>query len=219
MAKTTTAATTESAVCRCGCGAPVERTFKQGHDQRLISKLAEDLVYGSIWDGKCMGILKGAQVRADIQERINIVRDRVASGISESLASKFANAASRAWELQKSKDERAAAKAERKAALAAKPAKKTTKAEAADAPKPPRKPMNTKPVATNDDVDAEEEKLATVTPLVGPQPGSSIRVRIGKRVRNATVRGMNQSGKVTAVALQNGKTEVVKTEGQFEVVS
>lgn len=216
MAKTTAATTAEPAVCRCGCGAPVDRMFKQGHDQKLISKLAEDLVYASVWDGKCMGILKGASVRADIQERINLVEARIATGISDSLAAKFVRAAQRAWELEKAKTDRAAVKNERKAAKAAKPApKKVAKAAVAHATAGTAELKLVKPTATNDDVDAEE----AAADASGFKPGDSIRVKIGKRSRNATVRGMNQAGKVTAVALQNGDKEVVKTEGQFEVIN
>jgi sRNA-binding protein len=227
MTETTTAkaaktkAPAETRGCACGCGESVERVFRQGHDQRLISKLASDLVYGDIWNGRCMGILKGAAVRDDIQTRIDTVAEYMRAKLTEGLAAKFEKAAARAWELEKTKDERAAAKAARKAEAAAKPkrAKKdaTPSEEAGDAPKPARKPRNTKPVASNADVDA----LDAVEPEVAvqAQPGQEIRVKIGKRTINATVRGMNQAGKVTAVAYRVGKNEIVKNEGQFEVVS
>ncbi len=209
--------------CKCGCGVEVARSFKQGHDQRLVSDLASDLVRGDVWNGTCMGILKKTQVRADLQEKINLVVERVRAGISDALAAKVERAAHRQWELEKGKSERAAKKAERKVKAAAEAAK-------------PKVKRPTKPVATNADIDAleaaqeaaETEAEAEATPdnvvalptkKVGP--GDAVRVRVGKstRIRNATVRGMNQAGKITAVVLKNGDKELVKTEGEFEIVN
>src|SRR5690349_17291892 len=102
--KTTEPEAPTSAVCKCGCGESVERSFKQGHDQRLISKLASDLVHGDVWGGTAAGILKEKEVRTDIQARINKVRDYMAAKLSEPLALKFENAAHRAWELEKTRD-------------------------------------------------------------------------------------------------------------------
>lgn len=221
-----------ASTCKCGCGESVARQFKQGHDQKLISLMASDIVHGDVWDGTCNGILKGAIRRGDIQEKINVVQERMAKGISEALAAKFVRAAHRTWELEKTRDERAKAKAERKAtkdkratATAKRPANKkvgATKAatpseEAGGEAKPPLKLITTAK-ATNADVDAAEAAVEADTKS-GFQPGDPIRVKVGKRVRNGVVRGMNQAGKVTAVALTTNGREVVKTEGEFEVVN
>jgi hypothetical protein len=208
--------------CACGCGESVARTFKQGHDQVLISKLSSDLVYGDVWGGTAAGILKKTEVGTDIQDRINKVAEYMRAKLTEALATKFENAVARTWELEKSRTERDAAKAARKAEAAAKP-KRATKAatpseEAGDAPKPARKPRNTKPVATNADVDAEEAAADAATN--GHKLGATVKVKIGKaaRLRTATVTGMNQAGKVTAVTIKTGDRETVKTDG-FVVVA
>jgi hypothetical protein len=224
MARTAAAKTTTDANsthgCACGCGETVERVFKQGHDQKLISKLASDLVYGDQWDGSCANILKTkVQRSADIAVRVQTVRDYVAAKLSEPLAEKFVRAATRAWELEKTKDARESAKAERKAAKAAKPtkkaiaARKTAKVEAAVPDEAPASRVGQAVVATatNDDVDAEEAAIAGL--------GAEVRIKVGKRTRTATVRGMNQAGKVTAVAYLVGKNEIVKQDGQFELVT
>lgn len=218
MAKTATTAET-SKTCACGCGEPVVRLFKQGHDQRLVSNLASDLVHMDVWDGKCMGILKGAIVRGDQQEKIDRVTAYVREKISDGLAAKVWSAAMRTWDLQKNKDAKEAAKAERKAAAAAKP-KRTAKAKAAPSEEAgsAREPkLITKAVASNADVDAAE--AAADTNSGGTYTtGQGIRVLIGKRKRNATVHGMNQAGKVTAIALVNGGKEQIKTDG-FQIVN
>lgn len=211
--------------CACGCGESVERVFRQGHDQRLVSKLAQDIVYANVWDGKCLGILKNVDLKADIQVRIDKVSDYVAAKLTEALANKFEKAAARAWELEKTKSERADAKAARKAAADAKPkrarkvaADSSEEAEAA-APKP-RTPRNTKPVATNADIDALE---AQESPEVagGHRLGQEVKVRVGqaKRTRVAKVTGMNQAGKVTAVTVTTNGKDSVKTEDQFTIVN
>lgn len=219
MAKTTTAKTAAadtSKTCACGCGAPVERRFKQGHDQRLVSNLASDLVHADVWDGKCMGILKGAAVRADIQERINTVTRYVRENLTDALATKVYNAAMRAWELEKTRDEKAAAKEAKRKAAADKPkrerksGKATPSEEAGDAPA--ARKLITKATASNDDVDAAEAEMDDNT-AGGLALGSGIRVLIGKRKRNAKVHGMNQAGKVTAIALTTNGKETVRTEG------
>jgi len=230
MAKTTakTEAPTESRGCACGCGESVERTFKQGHDQRLISRLAEDVVYQSVWDGSCLGILKTRLSRqADIQVRINTVRDYVAAKLSEPLAAKFESAVLRAWEQQKNKDAREQTRAARKAENAAKPKKtrKTVAAARTDAATPSEEAGAAAPkrevgkvvtaTASNDDVDAEEAAADASTGLAS---GDSVRIKAGKRTRTAIVHGMNRAGKVTAVRFMNAGKEVIKTEGQFEIV-
>ena len=203
--KAPTAAAAESKQCACGCGEPVVRLFKQGHDQKLVAKFASDLVYMNVWDGRCMGILKVKESRSDIEVKIDTVSAYVSEKLSEALGTKVYKAAMRAWELQKNADERASKRAERTKAAAEK--------------KATRKPRPTKPVATNADVDAVE---ATPSEEAGDAStsglGADIRVRVGKRARTAQVHGMNQAGKVTAIRYKVGNNEITKTEGQFEVL-
>lgn len=202
--------------CACGCGESVERVFRQGHDQRLISILADETVNG----GRCRNILGVTEAKnLDIQDKINKVSAYVADKLSGALATKYENAASRAWELDKNRDEREAAKAARKAEAAAKP-KRTRKAaapsEEAGVAAPARPLSIVKPTATNEDVDADE----TAQDNGALRLGAPVRVKLGnaKRIRNATVTGMNQAGKVTAITVMNGTRETVKTDG-FEVVT
>lgn len=221
----TTAAPEAPRGCACGCGETVERVFKQGHDQRLISHLAQDVVYHSFWDGTCLGILKVTEVkRLDMQDKINKVSAYVSTKLSESLAAKFESAAGRQWELEKSRDEREAAKAARKAENAAKP-KRVRKSATAKAATPseeagdvaPAKPdlKIVKPTASNDDVDAAEAAADEATGFTLGQP---VRVRVGKRTRNAKVTGMNRAGQVSAITYVNAGKDVVKTGDQFEII-
>ena len=89
-----------TSTCACGCGETVERTFKQGHDQRLISLLAQDLVYASVWNGTCAKILKVADRKNDIQDNLDKVSAYISTKLSPGLAAKFESAAHRQWKLQ-----------------------------------------------------------------------------------------------------------------------
>lgn len=238
MAKTATTkpAATETHGCACGCGEPVTRLFKQGHDQRLVSNLASDLVYMDVWDGKCMGILKGAIVRGDQQEKINKVTEYVRAKISDGLAAKVYSAAMRAWDLQKTRDARESKREEArkaKAAAAASKPKRASKANAAasseEAKAAAEPKLITKAAKGMADVDAEEARLEAEergtndgTGPGGPRyaRGVGIRVLIGKRKRNAKVHGMNQSGKVTAITVTtNGKETVIDDPERFSILS
>lgn len=221
--KTKAPADAEPKTCACGCGEPVVRSFKQGHDQRLVAKLARDLVYMDVWDGKCMSILRLKDVRGDQEEKINKVADYVRSKLSDALGEKVYRAAMRTWELEKTRGVRAEKKAAAKAAKADKPKRSrkavtsalrpdtTAASEEATAVKEPK--LITKAAASNDDVDAAEAAMES-----GAALGATVRVKVGRRERNATVHGMNQAGKVTAIRYKVGNNEITKTEGQFEVV-
>ena len=222
--------------CACGCGEKVARTFKQGHDQRLVSNLASDLVYENVWDGRCAGILTADEVKSDIQGRIDKVTAYVRSKLSDPLANKVYNAAMRSWELEKTQGQREEGKAKRKAEAEAKKAAAATKRAAAKkakadeavqkgshvagSPQPSGRPVGkvVTATATNEDVDAEEA-AADAEAVPGFKPGDTVKVKVGKRTRTATVHGMNQAGKVTAVKLLTNGTETIKTEGQFQVVA
>lgn len=227
MATKTTAAKTKTAAapstCACGCGESVVRTFKQGHDQKLVSKLAEDIVYASVWDGACLGILKTRLDRAaDIQDRITKVAEYMRAKLTPALADKFVRAAERQWELEKDKARLEQARAERKLAAANKP-KRTKKAAAVPSeeagatvtPITAAKRATVTATATNDDVDKAEAAADAAQAGLGQK----VKIKAGKRTRNATVTGMNQAGKVTAVTFQNAGKDVVRTEGQFELVT
>lgn len=205
--------------CACGCGESVERTFKQGHDQRLISRLASDLVHGDVWEGTCASILKRGDAKLDIQEKINKVSAYVASKLSPGLAAKFESAAARQWELQKGRNARSEAKAARRAEQANKPkrAKKATPSEeAGDAklatvtPIDMANPPTVKATASNDDVDAAEAGLVSL--------GATVKAKIGRTIKEATVVAMNQSGKATVLEYPGRGGKTARTE-KFEIVN
>ncbi|OLF07762.1 hypothetical protein BLA60_25880 [Actinophytocola xinjiangensis] len=102
---TTTTAVTEAAtprVCACNCGAAVAKKsrFRMGHDQRLVSDLAGQLVYGEDMPEGLVDLLGLGDwdPKADIEDRINIVVHRVAQEFSAGLANKVDSAARRRWE-------------------------------------------------------------------------------------------------------------------------
>lgn len=226
-----------AATCACGCGETVERTFKQGHDQRLISYLASDLVHADVWAGTCANILKKSEVRDDIQARMDKVSKYVAEKLSPGLAAKFVSAAHRQWEAQKNKDAKAAKKPVHKrpqrktsgqkavdAAMAARE-NATPSEEAGDAIVPSaaaRKASEVKnsrvgkvvtPTATNDDVDQAEAEADGKIGL-----GVTVRAKIGRVVKDATVVAMNQSGKATVLEYSGRGGKPARTE-KFEIVN
>lgn len=118
--------------CRCGCNLPTVRPdamFLQGHDQRLVSILAHELIDSNLseWNLELLK-LSNWDERVDIQLRIDKVVAAVARVFSTGLAVKTDSAAMRLWELENKRTEAAARKAERKANKSAAKTK-------ADAPK------------------------------------------------------------------------------------
>lgn len=97
MAKTATEPTAVNE-CRCGCAESVNpnRLFRQGHDQRLISKLAVDVVEG---DGTGLGLIAKRRAKEDIKVRIDAVAEKLGDKTSQALADKFVRAAERRWAL------------------------------------------------------------------------------------------------------------------------
>lgn len=89
-----TATLEKQAVCLCGCGEATNprRDFRQGHDQRLVSMLAEEVVTG---EGNRLGFdaLPEAWTPGDMIERIERARRVVADQFSAGLATKFESAA------------------------------------------------------------------------------------------------------------------------------
>lgn len=184
--------------CACGCGIPVSskaRNFRQGHDQRLVSLLANDLVSGT---GRGLNLLPADAAKNDIQWRIDQVTRVVRERLGVPLGNKVYNAAMRAWELEGKRQKRADAKRDNQTA-------KTQPT--ADELMGPNKPELAERVFAETDPEPEN-----TTKL-----GSPVRVRIGRWTYDATVHGMNQAGRVTAVsyiAKSNGLQKVA-TEGQF----
>lgn len=183
--------------CGCGCGQPVsaKATFRQGHDQALISKLA-------LWTADCnldvvtitrLGLAEDVN-DVDIQTRIDGVSSAVAKLFSPPLASKYYSAAMRRWE-----------KAGRVKAPAA-------------------SPVDVLPVRPPDTEELEKlvRGLASQPEVVNGEMGldAPVRIKVGRWEYNAVVQGMNTAGKVTAVRYYNlsQHKEIVKTEGQFKLV-
>lgn len=217
----------ENPYCADNCGAQTSSprsTFLQGHDQRLISALAELTTYGELttyWIAR-LELSEGVN-DADIQNRINEVSEAVQAKFSGGLASKYVSAAHNRW-----------AKEIRKEDLADRRTKSKTKkaeAEAAaanrEANKPAPKPTPTGKRAARKQV-AGLKKAQAVAPVeaapastVGQETadtagkhlrGAAIRVKVGRWTYDGVVIGMNQTGKVTAVEIldKNGKEKVVE---------
>lgn len=105
--------------CADGCGGRVNSprsTFLQGHDQRLISRLAVEVVEDVELSSFARKLLELDTVEryddaGDIQDRIDRVAAAVIMRFSSGLGFKFESAAHRRWELWTAKGERAAQKA------------------------------------------------------------------------------------------------------------
>lgn len=101
---TTTTKTTETPAarsCGCWCGEPLtgKGTFRQGHDQRLVSRLATELVEGVLSPEakRGLGLAKWDEAD-DIQNRIDELTAAVGRVYSAGLATKVNSAAMRRWE-------------------------------------------------------------------------------------------------------------------------
>jgi hypothetical protein len=101
---TTTKNTTEAPaarLCGCWCGEQLagKSTFRQGHDQRLVSRLAHELVEGVLSPEAQTGLkLMNWEEANDIQHRIDELTAAVGRVYSAGLASKVNSAAMRRWE-------------------------------------------------------------------------------------------------------------------------
>ncbi|HEV7649374.1 MAG TPA: hypothetical protein VGP26_14570 [Actinophytocola sp.] len=104
MKTQTTTETTDPRHCLCGCGDAVtgKSRFRAGHDQRLVSSLATELVDGggsiSAASIELLGVDSGAVVNSDIEDAIRTVVARVGEVLSPGLAAKVDKAARRRWE-------------------------------------------------------------------------------------------------------------------------
>lgn len=202
MAPKTETTPAEPKLCKCGCGATVKSSFAQGHDMRLISQLAENVVNGK--PPTANGALSQAKAKRPVNERIELVAAMLTDRVSEAISAKFENAANRKVAQNTAKAERAAAKPA-KAATKAKPrTKATAKTAVASAPvtavaedaTPDPEPADDSNVAKRGIGPAAGDGLALGAPIV-------IQVR-GRKV-NATVHGMNQAGKVTMAVYSGAK--------------
>jgi hypothetical protein len=194
MPEQATPTTTEFPPCACKCGESTKSTkarFLQGHDAKLISKLAQDVVIGS---GRGLNIIPKARANADIQVRIDEVTEYVRAKLSPALATKFHNAAMTLWANETGRTERAAAKAERASAKASKPARAKAAAKVAG-------PVAVAEVDPADDDNAPSASDVTETPAGGL--GAPVRIRVGRYEYDGTVHGMSQAGKITAVQYTN----------------
>jgi hypothetical protein len=93
--------TTAPKTCGCWCGEPLagKSTFRQGHDQRLVSRLAHELVGGALSPEAKSGLkLTSWDESGDIQDRIDELTAAVGRIYSAGLASKVNSAAMRRWE-------------------------------------------------------------------------------------------------------------------------
>jgi hypothetical protein len=204
MGKAPKATKTETGTdtCRCGCGETVnpKRFFRQGHDQRLISKLAADVVTGT---GTGLGILQSGE--QDIQYRIDRVTEYVSTKLSEALGRKFHSAAMNAWA---NENKRAAKQA---------PVEPTDR----------DRQVAESILALSDQ---DDDNLSAADPRELPDEasetqtnyalGAPVKVKVGRYTYDGFVHGMNQSGKVTAVRYTNkaGKEHTLATPKQINLV-
>lgn len=185
--------------CLCGNGLNHPRSnFLQGHDQRFVGVLAQDAVDGTLTNARVEQLQLPAEVdEQDIQERINLVDSAVTRFFSPALAAKFVSAAHRRWD-KVIRDSQPKGQREPKA--------KTVNVERAVVI---AEDMVTKPPMT---LDQAEQEYAVVL-------GAPIKVKVGRWQYEATVHGMSQAGKVTAVRYESSSgKELVKTEGQFTII-
>ena len=193
--------------CACGCGEMVVRMFKQGHDQRLVSNLAVDLVDGT---GTGLGIIPKKRASDDIQSRIDEVTDYVSKKLSPALAAKVNRAAMVRWD-RALRNKKAA---EAKASKPARATKNPKPAAPVEQPQGPRHPVD--PMAGLDGEPTEDAPLATD----GYGLGAAVKVKVGRYVYDGTVAGMNQAGKVTAVNYVNkaGNERTIQTPREIKLV-
>lgn len=216
--------------CRCGCGETVNRFFRQGHDQRLISKLAADVVEGT---GTGLGILPAADAELDIQARI----DRVAeyAKLSEALGRKFHSAAMNSWaSYQKRTTKQAATVTEIPFCSCDLNRTKGVhqdgcERELAGQMDPTERDHEVaEQILTQSDQDDDNLSTADPRELAGEAPadqvsyalGAPVKVKVGRYVYDGFVHGMNQAGKVTAVRYTNkaGKDHTLAAPKQINLV-
>lgn len=186
-------------LCACGCGSNLspKANFRQGHDQKLIGNLARWVSEGTI-DKVARAKLGLADDVNDVAfiNRIAAVSDALSSKFSPQLANKFYAAAERA-----------------RKALAVAP-KSEQSAEESLVEKVDREIKEGNYVVHSPD---SPEKAPELNDEM--HPGAEVRIKVGRRRYDATVHGMSQAGKVTAVRYYTpGGNEMVKTEGQFELI-
>lgn len=203
--------------CADGCGARVgnpKSTFLQGHDQRLVSRLATEVVEHVALSDFARGLLTLTDYddNDDIQDRIDQVHARVILRFSVGLGDKFNSAAHRRWELSGKRADRAAQKAVKAAAP-----KKTRRAKGAlvEGADPALAAANEQARLNHEPVGQQE---STVGQEIVNLRGTEVQVKIGRWTYTAVVHGMNQKGKVTAVEYTDGKGET-KTTDKFTLVS
>jgi hypothetical protein len=203
--------------CADGCGARVgsaKSTFLQGHDQRLISDLSFRVVDGEMgpFQRALLGLVDGKPTtgefryaeESDIMDRINAIDAAVAARFSVALAAKFTSAAMAKWAKWGKRQEREAAKAER----AANPKPKRTRA--------PRAKAATEPTEPAPAIETDTTKNTVGQPIENLR-GTTVKVKVGRWTYDATVVGMNQAGKITAVEYLNKKDEPTTTD-RFKLV-
>lgn len=193
--------------CACGCGEPVVRTFKQGHDQRLVSKLAFDLVEGT---GRGLNLLTKQQASLDIQERIDLVAAKVTERLSPALATKVSNAAQLRWALLEKRSARQTKRNNAEVQPARRPAPKRRS----------RVVEQPAALAAVPDQDYDQEQDHPEPDTNGRALGADVRVQVGRYTYDGKVTGMNQAGRVTAVTYTNkaGNERVIQTPREIKLV-
>lgn len=199
--------------CACLCGSGLNHprsTFLQGHDQRFVGQLATEVVIDGLTDVRVQQLQLPTEANGwDIQERITQVGNAVSKFFSPALASKFVSAAHRRWDKTVRDSQPDHAKR-----VSRKP-KKSMVQQAAEANGLVEHP------GTGETVDLQAAYNAPDPRTKDEQVtlGAPVRVKVGRWEYDATVHGMNQAGKITAVRYydKNDK-EFVKPEGKFRLI-
>lgn len=199
-------------LCKCGCGEEVRNLFVQGHDQKLIAKLALDVVEGT---GTGLGILKPEQAEWDIQARITEINSYVAAKLSPALAAKFASAVHNRWARYDKRTARAAAKASKQQAASGHKNRTVKELMATASDQDGRMVKMIKELSADEPAPVEE---------TGPEQiglGTQVKIKVNRYVYDAEVIGMSQAGKVTSVKYTNkaGREHVISAPKAINLVT
>lgn len=116
--KSAPVATASQAGCGCGCGenVPSNRTFRPGHDARLVSLLAKAITGAGHDRGYVTQILEIDMTKVnDQQAEIDDATKAVSTKFGSALAGKFFNAAMNSWHRQVAGEQKRSEKAAKKA--------------------------------------------------------------------------------------------------------
>lgn len=197
--------------CACNCGEYVnpKSMFRQGHDQRLVGNLARWTAEGTIDVGTRTRLGLPDDVNNVVFiDRIAGVSDAISRRFTPQLANKYYAAAERVWGAKASKPRTASMSVD---VLPVRPP------DSGDETVEEIQRMLDNPPTVAEQV-ASQIKNGRIEARLEALPGSVVRAKIGRWIYDATVIGMNQSGKVTMIKYVPRNGGDPKTTGKFEIV-